>query len=104
MLGAQLAIAPAGEQDLSKSGQILTSIEVPVRSSCSITAMLGKPCMRLKSLSNGSRENVGKKGLLNLDRLDGEMRRARCLLGALPLLSPWGEWSGTLHSLSHAAS
>lgn len=37
--------------------------------------------MRLKSLSDGSGENVGKKGVLNLNKLDGE-RRAGCLLGA----------------------
>lgn len=91
VLGAQLTIAPAGEQDMSKSGQILTSIEVPVQSSYFVTVTLEKHCMRLKSLSDGSGENVDKKSLLNQGRLDGEMRRTWCILGAF-LLRGGVEW------------
>lgn len=50
------------------------SIEVLVQSSYFITVMLEKPCVRRKSLSAGSGENVNK----NLDRLDGEKRRTWC--------------------------
>lgn len=55
------------------------SVEVPIQSSFFLTVTPEKLCMRLKSLSGGSGENVGKEGYQNLNKLNGERRAGRLL-------------------------
>lgn len=64
------------------------SVEVPVQSLYFLTVTPEKLCMRLNSLSDGSGENVGKKGLLKLNKLDGEKGRALTCMGDVEGTSP----------------